>query len=258
MTHRVLIIDDDTELCELVTEFLRREGLEATAVHTGEEGVEKALSGEYAVVVLDVMLPSIGGFEVLRRIRSTQGEAAHLPVLMLTARGDEVDRVLGLELGADDYLAKPFSSRELVARIRAILRRTTPVRETQSQPNPEKAHDHVVVGDLELDSGAREVRRDGQPLDLTAVEYKLLELLLRDVGEVVTREAIALEVLGRTLMSYDRSVDTHVSNLRRKLGSYASGGDRIKTIRGIGYVYALPAQLSTTETDVVAARSGRL
>jgi two-component system response regulator CpxR len=243
--HRVLIVDDDTELCELITEFLRREGLEATAVHTGEEGVKAALSQEYAVVVLDVMLPSIGGFEVLRRIRATPGEAGHLPVLMLTARGDEVDRVLGLELGADDYLAKPFSSRELVARIRAILRRTTTPRETVPSPLPEKLHEQLVVGDLELDSGAREVRRAGEALDLTSVEYRLLELLLRDVGDVVTREDIAREVLGRSLLPYDRSVDTHVSNLRRKLGPYAQGGDRIKTIRGIGYVYALAAMPST-------------
>ena len=234
---RVLIVDDDEELCELVTEYLRREGIEAEAVHAGEEGVERAQSGEYSVVVLDVMLPSIGGFEVLRRIRATNGPTARIPILMLTARGDEVDRVLGLELGADDYLPKPFSSRELVARIRAILRRATlPVDETPQERPP---HEQLSIGDVELNTGAHTVHRGGAPLELTAVEFKLLELLLLRAGDVVTREEIAQNVLGRPLLSYDRSVDTHVSNLRRKFGP-GQEGERIKTVRSIGYVYVRP------------------
>jgi two-component system response regulator CpxR len=235
---RVLLVDDDVELTELLTEYLRREGLQATAVHVGEEGVTHALSGDFSAVVLDVMLPGIGGFEVLRRIRSAPGEEAHLPIVMLTARGDEVDRVLGLELGADDYLPKPFSSRELVARLRAVLRRTS-MQETERPVS--RSHDILRVGDLELDTGAHEARRGGELLELTAVEYKLLELLLRDAGDVVTREDIARQVLGRGLLPYDRSVDTHVSNLRRKLGPDRRGTDRIKTVRSIGYVYARPA-----------------
>jgi two-component system response regulator CpxR len=158
---------------------------------------------------------------------------------MLTARGDEVDRVLGLELGADDYLPKPFSSRELVARIRAILRRATATREPAGATSSK--HEHLVVGDLELDSGAREVRRGGQLVELTAVEFNLLELLLRDAGDVVSRDTIAQQVFARALMPYDRSLDTHVSNLRRKLGFDSRGSDRIKTVRSIGYIYVRPA-----------------
>ncbi|MDF2441780.1 MAG: two-component system, OmpR family, response regulator CpxR [Abditibacteriota bacterium] len=243
--NRVLIIDDDVELCELVTEYLRREGMEAQAIHDGESGTQRALSGDYAVVVLDVMLPGIGGFEVLRRLRGGNGAAAHLPVLMLTARGDEVDRVLGLELGADDYLPKPFSSRELVARLRAILRRA------RSEPAAatEAATSHITaprreplrLDDLELDTATREVRRNGTLLELTSAEFDLLEVLLRAAGEIVTRETIAQSALGRQLMPYDRSIDVHISNLRRKLGSDSRGGERIKAVRGVGYIYARPA-----------------
>lgn len=252
--QRVLIIDDDVELCELVAEYLRREGLDATYVHAGEEGVEQALRGDFAVVVLDVMLPGIGGFEVLRRIRAAEGEVAHLPVLMLTARGDEVDRVLGLELGADDYLPKPFSSRELVARIRAILRRSGTTRDNVSG-NASKLPTRLQVADIELDSGAREAWRNGERLELTAVEFKLLEMLLQSAGEVVTRESMAQDVLGRTLLPYDRSLDTHVSNLRRKLGPEPNGTERIKTVRSIGYVYARPA-ISESEAGTSDTASG--
>jgi DNA-binding response OmpR family regulator len=236
--QRVLIVDDDVELCDLLGEFLRRDGLESTAVHTGEEGVVQALKGDYDVVVLDVMLPSIGGFEVLRRIRAADGEVSQLPVLMLTARGDEVDRVLGLELGADDYLPKPFSSRELVARLRAILRRSA-IREAG---RGDEDSEILQVGDIELDSQAREARRNGEPLELTSVEFNLLEMLMRGAGDVVTRDVIAQEVLGRVLLPYDRSLDTHVSNLRRKLGPDQNGRERIKTVRSTGYIYARPAQ----------------
>jgi two-component system response regulator CpxR len=243
-TNRVLIIDDDEELCELVAEYLRREGMNTEAVHDGEKGTQRALSGEYSVVVLDVMLPGIGGFEVLRRIRAARGASSRLPVLMLTARGDEVDRVLGLELGADDYLAKPFSSRELVARLRAILRRTQiepgEAATVAGQLKPSE-RESLRVGDLELDEATREVRRAGTPLDLTSAEFDILEVLLRAAGEIVTRESIAQAGLGRQLMPFDRSIDVHISNLRRKIGPNKRGGERIKAIRSVGYIYARPA-----------------
>ena len=244
-TNRVLIIDDDEELCELVTEYLRREGMDTESVHDGEDGTQRALSGEYSVVVLDVMLPGIGGFEVLRRIRAARGMASRLPVIMLTARGDEVDRVLGLELGADDYLAKPFSSRELVARLRAILRRTQiePADVAAPTDGPQfkaNGREPLRVGDLELDEATREVRRAGTSLDLTSAEFDVLEVLLRSAGEIVTRESIAQAGLGRQLMPFDRSIDVHISNLRRKIGPSTRGSERIKAVRGVGYIYAQP------------------
>lgn len=248
--NRVLIIDDDVELCELVTEYLRREGMEAQAIHDGESGTQRALSGDYAVVVLDVMLPGIGGFEVLRRLRGGNGAASHLPVLMLTARGDEVDRVLGLELGADDYLPKPFSSRELVARLRAILRRarSEPQASASDASTPTTPRrEPLRLDDLELDGATREVRRSGALLELTSAEFDLLEVLLRAAGEIVTRETIAQSALGRQLMPYDRSIDVHISNLRRKLGADNRGSERIKAVRGVGYIYARPAITQVTE-----------
>lgn len=233
------MIDDDTELCELVGEYLRREGMEVDCVHTGEEGLNAALTGPYTALILDVMLPGIGGFEVLRRLRGEQSTANQLAVLMLTARGDEVDRVLGLEIGADDYLPKPFSSRELAARLRAILRRTQTA--AAGEAGAERRSERLTLGDLDIDVGARLARVSGNIADLTSVEYKLLEILVRSAiqtpGEVVTREQIALDVLGRSLLPYDRSIDTHVSNLRRKLGPDPAGRDRIKTVRSFGYVY---------------------
>lgn len=222
------MVDDDTELVDLVSQYLRREGFAVDAVHDGESGVDRALSGEYALVVLDVMLPGIGGFEVLRRIRATSA----IPVVMLTARGDELDRVLGLETGADDYLPKPFSSRELVARIRAVLRRG----ETRVVED-----DGVIrVGDVELEGAARAVRRGGEPVDLTAAEFDLLELLMRSAGEVVSRDEIARKVLDRPLLPLDRSIDVHVSNLRKKIGPASDGNERIKTVRSVGYIFARP------------------
>jgi two-component system response regulator CpxR len=232
--HEILIIDDDVELCELVSEYLKREGLSANYVHSGEEGVEGALEGSYKAIVLDVMLPSIGGFEVLRRLRAADPPASETPVIMLTARGDEVDRVLGLELGADDYLPKPFSSRELVARIRAVLRRS------QATPTDVERNKLSVSG-VELDSPAHVVTSQSVPLELTSVEFKLLELLMRSAGEVVAREDIAEKVLGRKLLPFDRSIDTHVSNLRRKLDT-TGDGDPIKTIRGTGYIFTKPSE----------------
>jgi two-component system response regulator CpxR len=197
--------------------------------------LERALSGEHALVVLDIMLPGMNGLDVLRKLRAH----SRIPVLILTARGDDVDRIVGLEIGADDYLAKPFNPRELMARIRAILRRT------QLLPPGASALEKVAVGDVDVDPAARVVCRGGEPVELTSVEFSLLEMLLRSAGQVVTREQIAHDVLGRQFFPYDRSIDMHVSKLRRKLGDAPSGGDRIKTIRGVGYVYARPSESRT-------------
>src|SRR5256886_4387548 len=205
---RILIIDDDIALCELVTEYLGPLGFEIESVHRGDTGAERALASKQSIIVLDVMLPGLNGFEVLRRIR-TQSK---VPVLMLTARGDDVDRIVGLEIGADDYLPKPFNPRELVARIRAVLRRTQPVESTSA------TRETLSVGDIEMDSNTRNVRRAGEVVDLTGVEYDLLEILLRSAGQIVKREELVKEVLGRELSPFDRSIDMHVSNLRKKLG----------------------------------------
>ncbi len=224
---RVLIVDDDVELCELVAEYLTAEGFEVEGVHDGVRGLSRAGSGEHVLVVLDVMLPGMNGLELLRRLR----EHSRIAVIVLTARGDDVDRIVGLEIGADDYLGKPFNPRELVARIRAVLRRT------HSRSGPSGAQ-KISVGDIELDPAARVVRRAGEPVELTSVEFALLETLLRSAGQVVTREQMVKEILGRRFMPYDRSIDMHVSKLRRKLGDAPGGDERIKTIRGVGYVYA--------------------
>jgi len=228
--ERILVVDDDVELCGLVDEYLGAEGFSLKAVHDGEAGLQQALSNEFALVVLDVMLPGINGFEVLRRIRSV----SKTPVLLLTARGEDVDRIVGLEIGADDYLPKPFNPRELVARIRAILRRTKPAK---ADAVPEV----LTVGDVELDPATRTVLRAGQPVDLTSVEFNLLEVLLREAGRVVTRERLVNAVLSRKFMPFDRSIDMHVSKVRRKLGDSEENGDHIKTIRGVGYMFARPA-----------------
>lgn len=226
---QILIIDDDVALCELVTEYLEPLGFQIESVHRGDAGVERALSGKHSLVVLDVMLPGLNGFEVLRRIRAD----SKIPVLMLTARGDDVDRIVGLEIGADDYLPKPFNPRELTARIRAILRRTS------SDAAAEQAPATVLsIGDVELDSGARAVSRGGQDVELTAVEFDLLEKLLRAAGRIVTREELSKEVLGRSSSPFDRSIDMHISNLRKKLGHKFGTTERIKTVRGVGYIYA--------------------
>jgi two-component system, OmpR family, response regulator CpxR len=225
----VLVIDDDVGLCELVAEYLEPEGYKVEAVHDGEAGVERALSGEHVLAVLDFMLPGINGFEVLRRVRAR----SRLPVVMLTARGDDLDRIVGLEIGADDYLPKPFNPRELVARINAVLRRARPEERSERE-----AGGRLTVGDIELDTGTRVVRRAGEMIELTVVEYDLLERLLRSAGLIVTREELTKDVLGRSLSPFDRSIDMHVSHLRKKLGHRADGVERIKTIRGVGYIYA--------------------
>ena len=229
--EQVLVIDDDVELCKLVTRYLTREGFQIESVNAGAAGVDGALSGKYALIVLDVMMPGMNGFEVLRRIRAESS----MPVLMLTAKGDALDRVLGLEMGADDYLPKPFDPPELAARIRAILRRARPAADGTRASSPP-----IAVGDVEMDAGARVVRRGGEVLNLTTVEFDLLEVLLRAAGQVIGRETLTREVLGREFSPFDRSIDTHVCNLRRKTGPLADGSERIKGVRGIGYLYAAP------------------
>jgi len=225
---QILIIDDDVALCELVTEYLEPLGFQIESVHRGDAGAERALAGEHSLVVLDVMLPGLNGFEVLKRIRAE----SKIPVLMLTARGDDIDRIIGLEIGADDYLPKPFNPRELTARIRAILRRTTPEASLD-----QAAERRLSVGDVELDSGTRSISRAGENVELTAVEFDLLEKLLREAGQIVTREELSKQVLGRSSSPFDRSIDMHISNLRKKLGSGVDTPERIKTVRGVGYIY---------------------
>ena len=226
--NRILIIDDDDELCALVARFLGNEGFAVDRAADGREGIGQALSGSYGLIMLDVMMPDLSGFDVLRRIRA----GSRTPVLMLTARGDTHDRVLGLELGADDYLPKPYDPSELAARIRAILRRS------ESPPAGVSASLPLAVDDIELTASTRAVTRDGTPIDLTAVEFDLLEVLMKGAGTVVTREDLVRTVLGREFWPYDRSLDTHVCNLRKKIGRLKDGTDRIKGIRGTGYLYA--------------------
>lgn len=232
--QRVLVIDDDIELCELVAEYLAPEGFEVETADDGLRGVERALSGGYAIIVLDVMLPGINGFEVLRRVRAG---GATTPVLMLTARGADVDRIVGLELGADDYLPKPFNPRELVARIQAILRRT----QVPPSVTDRASSETIGVGDVRLNTRARTVRRRGEVVDLTSAEFNMLALLLERAGQIVSREELAEVGLGRPLAPLDRSVDMHISSLRRKLGAEAEGVERIVTVRGAGYIYAVAA-----------------
>lgn len=225
----VLLVDDDTELSKLLEEYLQSEQLTLESAHDGPSGLEKALSNHPAVVVLDVMLPGMSGLDVLKQLR----QKSSVPVLMLTARGSELDRILGLELGADDYLAKPFNPRELVARLRAILRRTS--------GNSAAGHP-IHLADLELHPESRSVTCGGRPVSLTGAEFDLLHAFLRNPGKIISREDLTQAALGRPMSPMDRSIDVHVSNLRRKLGSYDGDQERIKAIRGSGYVYLLPGE----------------
>ena len=221
---RVLLVDDDVQLCKLLAERLATEGLQMETVHDGPGGLERALSMEYALVVLDLMLPGMGGIDVLRRLR----KVSPVPVLILTARGEDSDRILGLEMGADDYVPKPFNPRELIARIRAILRRTS---RTEASAGP------LIVGDIRIDPAVREVWVADSTLNLTSAEFTLLEVFMREPGHILSRERLTEEVLGRKLGPFDRVIDVHVSNLRKKLG-LLQGGQRIKTVRGSGYLFA--------------------
>jgi DNA-binding response OmpR family regulator len=220
----ILLIDDDVELCELVSEYLVGEGFTVDVVHNGDGGLLRAREEKHDLVILDVMLPGLTGFEVLRKLRETSA----VPVLMLTARGEDVDRIVGLEMGADDYLAKPFNPRELAARMRAILRRAS------SEP---EMGDRIGVDDVVVDLGTRCVRVGEEEVPLTGVEFSLLEVLVRSAGNVVSRDDLSRAALFRRANSFDRSLDVHISNLRRKLGPTAAGGERIKTVRGVGYQY---------------------
>jgi len=220
----VLLIDDDVELCELVSEYLGGEGFEVEVAHNGNDGLARAQEGRHDLVILDVMLPGLTGFEVLRRLRETSS----IPVLMLTARGEDVDRIVGLEMGADDYLAKPFNPRELAARMRAVLRRSAAAPATG---------DRIAVDDVVVDLGTRAVTVAGEEIALTGVEFSLLETLVRSAGNVVSRDELSQAALFRRASAFDRSLDVHISNLRRKLGPGEGGGERIKTIRGTGYQY---------------------
>lgn len=226
---RVLIIDDDEELCDLVSEYLTVEGFETTCVHDGQSGLERARSGDFDMAILDVMLPKLNGFDVLRKLR----EDSDVPVLMLTARGDDMERIVGLEIGADDYLPKPFNPRELVARLRAILRRVSSDDENGSMP------EKVQVDDLEISTTSRSAKLDGSEVALTSVEFDLLINLVRQAGKIVKKEDLSENVLERSLSPYDRSLDMHISNLRKKLGHHADGSERIKTVRSVGYIYTV-------------------
>ena len=220
---RVLIVDDDVQLCRLLAERLGTEGFAIEAANDGVRGLERALSMEHALVVLDLMLPGMGGLDLLRKLRAK----SPVPVLILTARGEDIDKILGLEIGADDYVPKPFNPRELIARIRAILRRTS---------RGSAAAGLLVAGDLRLDPNAREAWLADARLDLTSVEFTLLETLLRDAGHVLTREHLTESVLGRKLGPFDRVIDVHISNIRKKLGP-SEHGPRIKSVRGSGYLF---------------------
>lgn len=223
----------------MLTEYLGRYGFRVRTVHRGDSGLKAALEKNYALVLLDVMLPGLDGFEVLKRIRAE----SPVSVLLLTARGEDVDRIVGLEIGADDYLSKPFNPRELLARIRAILRRTQ-----SAPPAPEQSL--IRVQGLELNRAARTVIDDGNKIELTDVEFALLEALMRAPGKVVAREEISESVLGRKFHPFDRSLDMHVSRLRRKLGE-RGGEERVKTIRGVGYQLAVNQESGTPSRDAV-------
>jgi two-component system response regulator CpxR len=220
----ILIIDDDTELTDLLTQYLESEGFSTSAVHDGQNAVKKALNQTFDAIILDVMLPKMNGFEVLKAIR----EHLDTPVLMLTARGDDIDRIVGLEIGADDYLAKPCNPRELVARLKAILRRTqkTPI------SRPVLQHKHITV-----DCSKRIVTKDGEHLELTNAEFNILEMLMKSPGQAYSKEELTEYALGRKFTAFDRSIDVHISNLRSKLGTNDAGEDLVKTVRGFGYLF---------------------
>ena len=220
---RVLLIDDDQELGRMLAEFLGTDRLQVTVCHTGEDGIEAFAEGEFDLLILDIMLPGMSGLDVLKRIR----RSSQVPVIMLTARGDDVDRIIGLEFGADDYLPKPFNPRELLARIRAILRRAQP-----------RDHDtrHWNLGGIAVDTRTHRATVDGNPLQLTGTEFEILKSLLETPGDVVSKERLSERALGRRLLPYDRSIDTHISNLRGKLERAGNKNETIQNQRGVGYL----------------------
>lgn len=223
--HKVLIIDDDVALCELLTEYLVNDGFQLTAVHSGHQALDSISQQTYELIILDVMLPRLSGFEVLRQLR----EHCDIPILMLTARGEEVDRIVGLEMGADDYMPKPCNPRELSARLKAILRR--------AQKTVTRIDDIIEIDDIKLDEASHSVTRQGKPLALTLAEYRILKALMTHPGKVIKKDTLCQLALERDLEPFDRSIDVHISRLRHKLGPLANGKPRIKTVRGIGYIY---------------------
>jgi len=227
MSATVLIIDDDTELCSLLSDFLQLEGFQASAVHDGAEAVQHCRQHEYDAIVLDVMLPGLQGLDVLRKLR----EFSTTPILMLTARGEDTDRILGLEMGADDYLPKPCNPRELAARLRAILRRFQGASDDQTPPE-------LVVGKARINPADRSASFAGVDLQLTSAQFNVLQTLLTEAGKVVDKETLSQQALGRPLSAFDRSIDVHVSKIRKKLAE--QGGDKlIVSVRGIGYQFTV-------------------
>ena len=228
----LLLVDDDEKLCRLVREYLEPMGYAVTAAHTGPDGLQAALAGNFDAVILDVMLPQLDGFEVLKRLRAK----SNVPVLMLTGLGEEADRIVGLEIGADDYLPKTFSTRELLARLRAVIRRSR----ITAQQKGEARQPAVTVGKLHVDPETRVALLGDQPLALTAVEFDLLHSLARASGRVKTRERLLLEVAELDFEAFDRSIDVHISSIRKKLGDDAKSPQFIQTIRGAGYMLLKP------------------
>lgn len=231
---RILVVDDDVKLCRLIREYLEPMGYEISAAHTGPEGLDIALREPFSALILDLMLPGMDGFSVLRRLR----QSSNVPVLMLTGRGEEPDRIVGLELGADDYLPKTFSTRELLARLRAVIRRS--IMAASSLENSAHRSKPVIVGDLYIDQESRAVTLSEQPLQLTAVEFDLLLSLAKAAGRVKTREQLLLEVADRNFDVFDRSIDVHISSIRRKLGDDPKSPRFIITIRSAGYMMRKP------------------
>ena len=225
---RIIIIDDDPKLCELIKEYLEPLGYEVATAHTGPDGLEKVLQEDFAAVILDVMLPGMDGFEVLKNIR----HKSNVPVLMLTGRGDEADRVVGLEIGADDYLPKTFSTRELLARLRAVTRRSSSPASTEG----EEIDPEIINGQLHISPSSRTVALGDVPLKLTSLEYDLLLSLARSRGRVKSREQILEDIAGRDYDVYDRSIDVHISALRQKLGDDPKAPTYIQTVRSVGYM----------------------
>jgi DNA-binding response OmpR family regulator len=231
--ERLLVIDDDAEVCRFLTNYLEPEGFVVDVVHDGETGLERLGAYPYDLAILDIMLPQISGMEVLRRLRKD----LNTPVIILTGCSDEIDTVFGLEIGADDYVIKPFKPRELLARIRAVLRRAPGHSQTTANTAP---HARLVVGDIEMHTSARLVFCGEEQIHLTTLEFDLLEMLLRNAGQTVLRNDLKRIVLGRQPDPYDRSIDVHISRLRRKLGHQLPGTTRIQTIRNAGYLYSAP------------------
>lgn len=229
---KLLIADDDVELCTILQRYFALDGMQLEAVHRGDVVLDALQSSDYDLLILDIMLPGMQGLDVLRELR----RVGSMPVIVLSARGEETDRVLGLELGADDYLPKPCSPRELAARVRSILRRTAG---SASSTDDKSAKTSLKVGDLELNLAARQLVCASERIELTGTEFNILHELLKSPGEIIAKADLSQRALGRRLQAFDRSLDTHVSNLRKKLGPAKDGQARINAVRGAGYVYIL-------------------